>query len=109
MGTGRGDALAGAQNGRGRPAAGKNERYERVRAARRRVVGGWTSSRTKCSSPRSSSSHWTVSPPSSPMAAAKAKGASIINIYMLLCFDNFTLAWHQWLRSRRNWIEFGHT
>jgi hypothetical protein len=42
--------------------------------ALRRVLGGLTCERTRWSSPRSSSSHCTVSPGSTPMAAAKAKG-----------------------------------
>src|SRR6266542_1940317 len=56
---------------------GKSRIYKgstgRFLAARRRVLGGWTSGRTRWSSPRSSSSHCTVSPACTPMAAAKAQ------------------------------------
>ena len=48
--------------------------YNGFLAPRRRVVGGGVAGRTRCSSPRSSNSHCTVSPPSKPIAAAKARG-----------------------------------
>ena len=48
--------------------------YDGFAAARRRVVGLGVLGRTKWSSPWFNSSHWTVSPPARPMAAAKAKG-----------------------------------
>ena len=52
----------------------KRRGYDGLLATRRRVVGGGVTGPTKCNSPRSNSSHWTVSPPSRPMAAARAKG-----------------------------------
>jgi hypothetical protein len=56
------------------PNRGRMSRGDACARVRDRAAGTGTWGRSKCNSPRSSSSHCTVSPGARPMAAAKASG-----------------------------------